>query len=1160
MSWQTILFFSVLILGGGAGLMIFWQQRIAYYQKQYETAELLRKTQEQYQGLIEHASDGVFIADANGKYLEANPSGCAMLGYTRDEILSKRISDLVAPEDIAATPLRLDELRQGKTVLLERRLIRKNGSLLPVEISASMAPDGRFQSIIRDITERKQAEKEIQQLSRFPHENPNPVLRIAQNGKILYANQSSEPILTAWDRNMGQNIPEEWRAQIASVLESGETKEAELNWQEKIFSCAMTPVLDEGYVNIYGRDITDRKQAEEELKESERKLRELNSDLKQAQSIAHLGNWKWDLKTSTVEWSDEMFNIFGIDKDSYSGRLGDVIAKVIHPDDLHIVLPENAAKFAGNKPQEYRIIWPDGSTHHIWAKAGESILDEQGNPAYLTGIAQDITERKQSEEKLTASEVRYRRLFETAKDGILILDADTGMVVDVNPFLVKMLGFSHETFLGKAIWDLGFFKDVVANQENFVEFQQKEYIRYEDLPLKTSQGKLINVEFVSNVYPVNHHKVIQCNIRDITERKLAEEVLAQEKVFIEALLESVPGYLYVYDDQGNLIRWNKKHETMTGYSAEELSHMNMSKWFEGDDAIRVAAAVEEVMTTGYGEVEANLLIKGGGKLLIHSNGVRLNLNGKTYFTGVGIDITERKQAEKALEESEARWRRAIADSPIPIMIHDEDDRVLQLSSGWTKFSGYDIDDIPTLADWTERAYGERTGFKKDYIDQLFLINQTVQNGEWEVTAKDGSKRIWDFQTTPLGQGGQGRRVIHSMALDITERKQAEELLRENEARLHLALKAAKAGTWEWDLQTNKNIWSEELWKIYGLEPHGSEPLYDTWLAIIHPDDREMSAQTVIEAAKNETELNTEWRVIDKDGTQRWLMSRGQPLKNSAGQVVRFIGTVLDITERKQAEKKLAQYSEHLEEMVEQRTRELRDTQEKLVRQERLATLGQLAGSVGHELRNPLGVISNAIYFLKLTQPNASDKVKEYLDIIEKETHTSDKIVTDLLDFTRIKSMDRQPVSVSELLRQTRERYAIPPAISVAFEIPADLPQIYVDPQHIIQVLINLISNACQSMIPTGSGTGALNLGKLTISAAAQSAMIKIAVQDTGAGIIPENMQKIFEPLYTTKIKGIGLGLAVSRKLTEANGGRIEVESGAGKGSTFTVYLPVYEVV
>jgi PAS domain S-box-containing protein len=135
----------------------------------------------------------------------------------------------------------------------------------------------------------------------------------------------------------------------------------------------------------------------------------------------------------------------------------------------------------------------------------------------------EITERKQTELTLGASEVRYRRLFEAARDGILILDAETGMVMDVNPFLIELLGYSREVFLGKKVWELGFFKDILANQDNFTQLQQKGFVRYEDKPLETSDGRQVEVEFVSNVYQSGDGRVIQCNIRVITERKHAQD-------------------------------------------------------------------------------------------------------------------------------------------------------------------------------------------------------------------------------------------------------------------------------------------------------------------------------------------------------------------------------------------------------------------------------------------------------------------------------------------------------------------------------------------------------------------------------------------------------------------------------------------------------------
>jgi len=263
----------------------------------------------------------------------------------------------------------------------------------------------------------------------------------------------------------------------------------------------------------------------------------------------------------------------------------------------------------------------------------------------------------------------------------------------------------------------------------------------------------------------------------------------------------------------------------------------------------------------------------------------------------------------------------------------------------------------------------------------------------------------------------------------------------------------------------------------------------------------------------------------------------------------------DINERVQAEEKIRQLNAELEKRVDERTRELHEAQEQLVRQEKLAVLGQMASSVGHELRNPLGVINSAVYYIKLVQPDADAKIKEYLGIIEQEIRTSERIITDLLDFARIKSVDREPVSVSDLIRQTLERFPAPPAVEVVLDLPADLPRVYADPRQMTQVLGNLIVNACQAMVSTGS-TGTPEGGKLSLYGNVQNDMINIIVKDTGVGIPPENMKKLFEPLFTTKSRGIGLGLTVSKKLTEANGGRIEVQSEAGQGSSFTVWLPV----
>jgi CRP/FNR family cyclic AMP-dependent transcriptional regulator len=183
---------------------------------------------------------------------------------------------------------------------------------------------------------------------------------------------------------------------------------------------------------------------------------------------------------------------------------------------------------------------------------------------------QEETEPKHSEEALRASELRYRRLFETAKDGILILDAQTGQISDVNPFLVNLLGYTYNEFIGLPLWEIGPFKDTKECKLAFLELQDKEYIRYESLPLETKDGRSIAVEFVSNVYGLSGGtRVIQCNIRDITKRKQAEDALHRSEEETRRFFEANPVGSYVASPDGRLITCNSAFARMLGFASVE---------------------------------------------------------------------------------------------------------------------------------------------------------------------------------------------------------------------------------------------------------------------------------------------------------------------------------------------------------------------------------------------------------------------------------------------------------------------------------------------------------------------------------------------------------------------------------------------------------------
>ncbi|MEQ8221294.1 MAG: ATP-binding protein [Candidatus Eremiobacterota bacterium] len=260
----------------------------------------------------------------------------------------------------------------------------------------------------------------------------------------------------------------------------------------------------------------------------------------------------------------------------------------------------------------------------------------------------------------------------------------------------------------------------------------------------------------------------------------------------------------------------------------------------------------------------------------------------------------------------------------------------------------------------------------------------------------------------------------------------------------------------------------------------------------------------------------------------------------------------DMVERKRMEDALRKsekkYLSQLEETVRERTKELNDAQEKLIGQEKLAVLGHLSGSVGHELLNPLGVINNAVYYLKMVLEESGDNVKEYLDIIASEVYKSKKIISDLLNFSRTNTVAmKKHVRLLLLILEILNRQNVSDKIKIINGISSEDFSVFADPDHMEQILENLIRNACQSM-PGG--------GELIINGKNTKDYVEISITDTGCGIPEEHMRKIFEPLFTTRSRGIGLGLAVTKKFIEVNGGHIDVKSVENKGTSVTVTFPV----
>ena len=257
----------------------------------------------------------------------------------------------------------------------------------------------------------------------------------------------------------------------------------------------------------------------------------------------------------------------------------------------------------------------------------------------------------------------------------------------------------------------------------------------------------------------------------------------------------------------------------------------------------------------------------------------------------------------------------------------------------------------------------------------------------------------------------------------------------------------------------------------------------------------------------------------------------------------------DVTERKETEEKLQEYSDNLEETVKKRTKELRDSQEELLRSERLATLGKVSGSISHELRNPLAVVGSSLYYLKTALKDADEKVQEHLTRIKSGVDRSTNIIESLLNLTQTKEPRLEIFKLLDTVIEAVATSEIPAKVKVVKNFPDKDILVRADREQLQVVFHNVIGNAVQAM----NGKGTLTAGMRRIAAD----WAEVTFADTGPGIAPELLDRIFEPLFSTKARGIGFGLSIAKMIIDKHGGTIEAKSEPGKGAFLIIQLPLY---
>jgi len=749
----------------------------------------------------------------------------------------------------------------------------------------------------------------------------------------------------------------------------------------------------------------------------EQEVARRTASLSEAQRIAHLGSWEWDIVHDTLRWSDEVYWIFGRTQQKFDGTY-EAFMQSVHPDDRQRVEEEvrRAIEQGQAYSQDHRILLPDGTIRHVHEQ-GEVTIGEDGQAIRMVGTVQDITEATLAAEQIRKQQALTTQIIETIPVRIFWKDHDLRFL-GCNTLFAKDAGLTHP-------------------------------------------------------------------------------------------------------------------DELIGKTDSELSWKDQAEIYGADDRLVMDSNTPKL---SYDELQTT---PDGGQVWLRTSKVPLrnDANETIGLLGIYEDITGYKQAAQALEESERKFRAIVDASVDGILVSDAQTHQFVIANrAICDMLGYPMDEVYRLGLADIHPAEALAGVQKTFESQLKGEIRMAQN--MPVKRKDGSVFFADVSASPIVL--EGHSYLVGAFHDVTERRQAEERIRESEARYRSIFEHANDIIFLLDGDGAFISLSPSFERIAGWQ--AEEWIGKPFVPLVHADDLPVASAAFQSVLGGESVAGLSLRIARKSGDYFDAELSVTPLGRDL-----VMGITRDVSERQRAEAEIRKLNEALESKVQERTQQLLEAQEELVRKERLATLGQVAGSVGHELRNPLGVMNNAVYFLQTVLSDADETTREYLNIIKEEIASSERIVSDLLDSVRTKPPRPEAVGVAELISQTLRKLTIPATVAVKLDIPPTL-SLQVDPQQIQQVFRNLASNGVEAM-PEG---GTLEIRAVEDKPAGQ---VAISVQDTGTGIAPDVLSKLFQPLFTTKARGIGLGLVVVKNLTQANGGEIAVHSEVGRGTTFTVTLP-----
>ncbi len=789
----------------------------------------------------------------------------------------------------------------------------------------------------------------------------------------------------------------------------------------------------------------------------------------------------------------------------------------------------------GVQTYEASVVYADGARHDvIFNKA--TFTDSDGNVAGLIGVILDITERKRAEAALRDSHEVLRSILETTQDGFLRLDIN-GYLIDVNPAYGQLSGYCREELLGRHLSELDARESAAETAERIRRLKERGSEQFETVH-RRKDGTEWSVE-VSTTYRTGEAtEELFAFVRDISERKWAEEQLIEGEARLQTLIQTLPDLIWLKDSKGVYLACNHRFEQFFGACEKDIVGKTDYDFVSPELAASFREHDRIAMVKGGPSVNEEWITfadDGHREVLETTKTPMFDARGHLVgVLGIGHDITRRKQADEALRKLSL----AVEQSPVSIVITDLDGRIEYVNPSFSLASGYSADEA--LGQNPRLLKSGRTPPETYANLWATLVEGKTWRGEFINRRKDGTDYLEAATISPVRQpDGQ---VTHYLAVkeDVTELKKTMTELRLSEERLRLAKNAAGLGIFDWNIVNGKGEWDARARELGGIGP--DEPISAAMLVEgIPPDDLPVIQASIDKAfdPSGSGEYHSEVRIHSRiDGRTRQVAANGQVFFEEA-RPVRIVGTLKDVTQQRRLEKEI---------------KERRNEMENLVNQQVAA---HTAAAIAHELNQPLVAVAAysgaALRILQAGSKNP-ERLTHALKGAEEQAQRAGRTLHELLDFLH---KGEAPTEAVELASVVRDALAIVEEsgngkFQAIVEIEPDLPAVLANRLQLQKVLVNLLHNGVEAMCGAGVAEAVI-----TIKARATPAgnMAQVTVQDNGPGLDSETEHRVFDSFFTTKADGVGLGLAISRALIEAHGGKLWADSKAGRGATFHFVLP-----